>query len=137
MSDPVHLGVNSVQWLEGPNELDRSFIDEVFLIPERATQGIMVPIIESAVEKLFEYSFPQAWAYFVPFKEYHNSVKRLFRRKLLTSFDPEVARDLLDNYLEDEENEDGAKIYEMLQELDHLNVMLEEIYNKILSCLKP
>lgn len=137
MSEIVRLGTNSVQWIEGPNEIDRSFLDEVPLIPEKMVQGVVNPLMGSAVDKLFEYEFPQSWAFFVPFKEYQNSLRRLFKHKVLSSFDTNFAKDQLDNFLEDEESEDGEKIYAMLEELGNLNAVLEEIYNKILSCLKP
>lgn len=130
---------NSIQWIDPSITIDRSFLDEVPLIPEKALQGIMDPIMGSAVDKLFDCDFPGPWALFVPFEGYRNSIRRLFRNKVLATFDPELASETLDNFFEAEGDarvEEGDKIYGMLEELTNLNSILEEIYLKLLSCLK-
>jgi len=130
--------VDSVHWIEQAIEIDRAFLDEVPLIPEKAAQGIIDPMLGSAVEKLFECTHPGPWALFVPYKDYQVSLRRLFKRKLLNNFDIEWAKEQLDGFLEDREDEEesAGKLYELFQELEHLDAILEEIHLKILSCLK-
>jgi hypothetical protein len=59
---------------------------------------------------------------------------------VLASFNIDVAKEVLDDFFENEKGvneEEGEKLYEMLDELTYLNLILEEIYLRILSCLKP
>ena len=140
MTETILIGNKSVQWVDQPQVIDQSFFDDVPLIPEKMRQGNVDSLMGSAVDKLFEYNQPEPWAHFAPFVEYRNSIKRLFSSKVLATFDPDFARETLDNFFENEgdmHEEEGGKLYEMLEELTHLNVILEEIYLKILSCLKP
>ena len=134
--EKVDYVTESVQWIDQAIEIDRAFLDEVPMIPEKAVQGIVAPMLGSAVEKLFEYTHPESWALFVPYKDYQVSVRRLFKRKILNHLDTDWAKDQLDNFLEEEENEHAGKLYEMFQELEHLDAILEEIHLNILSCLK-
>ena len=58
----------------------------------------------------------------------------------MATFDLEIAKETLDNFFELEGEElldEGEKLYVMLDELSHLNVILEQIYLNILSILKP
>ncbi len=140
MVETILIGNKSVQWVDHPQPIDQSFLDDVPLIPEKMRQGNVDSLMGSAVDKLFECNQREPWAHFAPFVEYRNSIKRLFSSKVLATFDPDFARETLDNFFENEgdmHEEDGGKLYEMLEELTHLNVILEEIYLKILSCLKP
>ena len=140
MSETILIGNKSVQWIDQPQEVDLSFLQDVPQIPEKMLQGNVDSLMGSAVDRLFEADSREPWALFVPYAEYRNSIRRLFRNKVLATFDPDFARDTLDNFFENEGDaraDEGDKLYEMLEELTHLNVILEEIYLKILSCLKP
>ncbi len=128
-------GNGSVQWIDAPVEIDRSFLDEVPLIPEKMHQSNVDPLMGSLVDRLFECNIPEPWAYFTPFPGYKSSVKRLFRNKVLATFDLDLAFQVLDKSENDEEA--GKKLFEMFEELRNLNTILEEIYLRILSCLKP
>ncbi len=140
MTEVMEIGHKSVQWIDDPRLIDRSFLDEVPLIPEKMHIANVDFLMGNAVDKLFECSVPGPFAHFAPYPEYRNSIKRLFKRKVLATFDPDFTRETLDNFFEgdgEEHEEEGAKLYEMLEELTNLNVILEEIYHKIFSCLKP
>ena len=140
MTEMLEIGNKSVHYIDHPKEIDRSFLDEVPLIPEKMHIANTDLLMGNAVDKLFECTLPGPFAHFIPFPEYRNSVRRLFRNKVLATFDPDFAIETLDNYFEnegEEHQEKGEKLYEMLQELTNLNTILEEIYLNILSCLKP
>lgn len=140
MTEVIEIGNKSVSWIDGPSVIDRSFLDEVPLIPEKMHIANVDFLMGNAVDKLFECNLPGPFANFAPYPEYRNSIRRLFKRKVLATFDPDFTRELLDNFFENEgyeHEEDGAKLYTMLEELTNLNVILSEIYHKILSCLKP
>ncbi len=140
MSELLETGNKSVFYIDPPKEIDRSFPDEVPLIPEKMHIANSDVLMGNAVDKLFDCTIPGPWAHFDPFPEYRNSIRRLFRNKVLATFDPDFAIETLDNFFENEgsyQEEKGEKLYAMLQELTNLNTILEEIYLKVLSCLKP
>lgn len=140
MKEILEIGNKSVHWIDSVKEIDRSFIDEVPLVPEKLLQGNTDSLMGNAVNKLFECEIPAPFAVFPEFKGYQTSIKRLFKNKVLATFDVDFTREILDNFFENEEGieeENGEKLYSMLDELTHLNQILEEIYLKILSCLKP
>jgi hypothetical protein len=135
-----NISNKSVEWLDHPVSIDRSFLDEVPLVPEKLLQGISEPLMGSYVDHLFGQNQPNPFASFPNFDGYRNSLKRLFTNKVLATFDIEIAKETLDNFFElegDDLIEDGEKLYHMLEELSHLNVILEQIYLNILSILKP
>ncbi len=140
MKKILEIGNESVFWINQVKEIDRSFIDEVPLIPEKLLQSNVDSLMGNAVDKLFECDVPEPWAVFPEFKGYRSSIKRLFKNKVLATFDADFTREILDNFFEnegDEHEEKGEKLYAMLEELTYLNLILEEIYLKVLSCLKP
>jgi hypothetical protein len=140
MKEILEIGNKSVHFIESVKEIDRSFIDEVPLVPEKLLQGNIDSLMGNAVNKLFECNIPAPFAIFPEFKGYQTSIKRLFSNKVLASFNIDVAKEVLDDFFENEKGvneEEGEKLYEMLDELTYLNLILEEIYLRILSCLKP
>ena len=140
MSTLVNISNKSVEWLDHPQSIDRSFLDEVPLVPEKLLQSISEPLMGSYVDDLFGQNQPNPFASFPNFMGYRNSLKRLFTNKVLATFDLEIAKETLDNFFELEGEElldEGEKLYVMLDELSHLNVILEQIYLNILSILKP
>jgi hypothetical protein len=135
-----NISVKSVEWLDHPVAIDRSFLDEVPLVPEKLLQGISEPLMGSSVDQLFGCNQRKPFAHFPEFAGYKSSLKRLFTNKVLANIDLGIAREALDNFFELEGEsrlEEGEKLYCMFDELSHLNVILEEIYLNILSCLKP
>jgi hypothetical protein len=136
----TNISNKSVEWLDHPVTIDRSFLDEVPLVPEKLLQGISEPLMGGFVDNLFGQAQPNPFASFPNFEGYRNSLKRLFTNKVLATIDIGIARETLDNFFElegDELIEDGEKLYLMFDELSHLNVILEQIYLNILSILKP
>lgn len=117
-----------VEWLDAM-KVDKSFTDDVPLIPGKASQATF-DSIENATDQLFDYEPPATFALFVPWEQ--SNIKRLFLRKVLTTLDTDSALAILDHL----DEEDGEKICEMLYTLDGLNDLLEEIFNRIFSTLK-
>jgi hypothetical protein len=130
----------SVEWIDEPSIVDRSYIDDVPLIPDKTLQAIIAPLIKSEVDALFDFTPPGTWALFQPFPGYTSRIRRLFKGKILSSFEPDLAIEILDNLFEAEDSlseEEGEKLYTMLYELTNLNQLLETILLRILSSLKP
>ena len=130
----------SIAWIDSPDSIDKSFIEDVPIIPAMTSQAIFESMISSATDKLFDKEPPAPWALFFPFKGYFHQIKRLFRRKVLSSFETDLAIEVMDNLNENgipTDTEDAEKIYEMLYTLENLNELLETIYLKIFSTLKP
>jgi hypothetical protein len=142
MTDTVILKTtaSSLEWIDEPSIVDRSYLDDVPLIPDKLLQAIISPIIKSEVDLLFDLVPPGTWATFHPFAGYYSRIKRLFKGKVLSSFEPDLAIEILDNLFEGEpdlDQNDGDKLYAMLYELTNLNQILETIVLRILSSLKP
>lgn len=132
-------GHNPVEWIDSPNPIDTSFIDNPSLIPDKALIAILEPLIKSEVDELFGLVPPEAWAIFPKLKGYTSHLKKLFKQKVLEGFDTELAIETLDNLHEAgirTDTEDGEALYAMLFELNSLNELLEKIYLKTLSILK-
>ncbi|MBS0584909.1 MAG: hypothetical protein JSR76_01240 [Verrucomicrobia bacterium] len=134
---------NLITWIDAPQEIDKSFLEEVPIVPTKTAQAIVSPFLENALDKLFNFSDPDPWALFTPFAGYGTGLKRLFKRKVLSSFSTDIAREILDNFHEGEgENQDegeaqeGEKIYEMLSSLENLNEILEQITLGALRALR-
>lgn len=142
MTEPVVLAKTpSVSWIDAPKDIDERFLSEVPLIPEKAEQAILISLVESATDRLFELTPPNPWAVFRPFRGYFTGIKRLFGKKVLADFDVAFAVEILDNILENNVDnevlpEEGEKIYEMLYSLQYLNETLEIIRLKLLSFVK-
>ena len=130
----------SVEWIDTPSEIDPTYTENVELIPLKASQaGLGSIYIENNVDMLFEFTPPKTFAIFEPLVGYKTKLKRLFFIKILSSFDPDTAIDVLDDLFDKgfEDNDDQAEaIYEMLQSLKGLNSLLEEILLRILSTIK-
>ncbi len=132
--------LSSVEWIDEPSLIDRTYIDDVPLIPDKTLQAIITPFIKSEVDLLFDLVPPGTWAEFHPFNGYYSRIRRLFKRKILSSFEPDLGIEILDNLFDSEPDlnqEDGDKLYAMLYELTNLNQLLETITLRILSSLKP
>ncbi|MBS0586216.1 MAG: hypothetical protein JSR76_07995 [Verrucomicrobia bacterium] len=130
---------NLITWIDAPQEIDKSFLEEVPIVPTKTAQAIVAPFLENALDKLFNFSDPDPWALFSPFPGYATGLKRLFKRKVLSSFSTDIAKEILDNFHEGEyqgETEDGEKIYEMLSSLENLNEILEQITLGALRALR-
>lgn len=121
--------ITSIEWLDAM-KIDKSFTDDVPLIPGKASQATYDALIENATDKLFDNEPPATFAFFVPWE---SNIKRLFLRRVLATLDTDSALAILDNL----ENEvDGEKILAMLYTLNDLNDLLEEIFNRIFATLK-
>jgi hypothetical protein len=60
MKEILEIGNKSVHFIESVKEIDRSFIDEVPLVPEKLLQGNIDSLMGNAVNKLFECNIPAA-----------------------------------------------------------------------------
>ena len=130
----------SISWIDSPESIDKSFVEDVPIVPVKMSQANFDSLISSETDKLFGKEAPLPWAFFFPFVGYFHQIKRLFRRRVLSSFDTDLAIETLDNLNENgvpTNTEEGEKIYEMLYTLENLNNLLETIYLKIFSTLKP
>jgi len=131
--------LSSVEFNDAPIHVDPSFLVDVPLVPEKIHGAFFEPV-ESAVDLLFDFCQPSQWATFHPYSDYWTQLKRLFYRKVLSSFEPDFAIETLDNLHENgipTDTKEGQKIYEMLYKLVNLNELLEVIYLKIFATLKP
>ncbi len=130
----------SVEWVDQPVVIDPIYTENVELVPTKAAQAMVYPIYtENNVDELFDNSPPLPFASFEPFMGYSNRLKKLFSRKILSSFDPDITirqiDDLFESGYEDGEGE-GEVLYEMLYSLKGLNDLLEEIILHILGTIK-
>ena len=128
-----------VVWIDRRKE-EVGYLEEPPLVSGKTSQGIVDPLMEEAIEKVFHWSAPNSWAKFFPFQQYSHTLCQLFQSQVLNSFDIELTKEILDNFLEqgkESTKEDGDKLYALFEELKRLNKILEEIRLKGLSCLKP
>lgn len=138
-SEPIHS--DSIVWVDTPIEVDENFkTSEIGIeIAEKTAQAFFEPVTGDVLKKLFAFDAPKSWALFCPFQGYFFRLRRMFKKKVLNSFDPESSIEYLDEAFEEGRalsEDEGEKIYEMLYMLRHLNDVLESVYLKIWSCLK-
>lgn len=131
----------SVEWVDKPVDIDTTYTENVELVPTMTSQATVTPMwIENHVDELFELDEPNPFAYFEEYKGYKTGLKKLFFRRILSSFDPETAIEMLDDILEkgfEDDDEQAEALFEMLHGLENLNTLLDEIILNILSTLKP
>ena len=130
----------SIEWVDKPVVIDSSYTENVDLVPKKASQAVMDPIsIENHVDLLFGDFPPAPFAYFEPFPGYKNRIKRLFFRRVLSSFNPDqvihLIDDLFENGFEDASGQSDV-LYEMLHSVKYLNELLEQIISNLLSTLR-
>lgn len=138
-NEPISIDRTSVEFNDLPSKIDPSFFSDVPRIPVKISHAV-VHLIESEVDRLFDFCPPKEWATFHPFRDYWTHLKRLFSQKVLSSFEPDFVIETLDNLHENgtvPENTDGEKLYAMLNTLTNLNEILQDIYLRILATFKP
>ncbi len=130
----------SIEWVDQPVVIDTAYTENVELVPTKTAQASVTPIYtENNVDQLFGFAPPAPFAFFEPFKGYNHRLRRLFSRKVLSSFDPDGAISQIDEVFEEgyEDGEgEGEILYEMLHSLKGLNDLLEEIILNILSTIR-
>src|SRR3990167_4134517 len=92
---------SSIEWVDQPVVIDTAYTENVELVPTKTAQATVSPIYtENNVDQLFGYLPPPPFASFEPFPGYSNRLRKLFSRKVLSSFDPDSAIDQIDDLFE-------------------------------------